>query len=194
MSYQTDLKEFKKFFEEYQYIEPTTKEEDKLIGETTNWVNVGYQLSGMYSKLLSNLFPYTFTYQGIRFNSIEGFFQGIKFKDPTLQKQVFLYSGKEAVVIQKASDYDWKITKEVYFLGKKIKRDSKEYDELVLEIYVSAIQNPFYRNALKNCKLPIIHLIGEIDKTKTVFTRYEFEKMLNALHAYLEREERITRI
>ena len=47
-----------------------------------------------------------------------------------------------------------------------------------------------YRNALKNCKLPIIHVIGEIDKSETVFTRYEFEYMLNALHEYLIKEDK----
>lgn len=73
----------------------------------------------------------------------------------------------------------------IYWQGEPIKRDSKEYDELVTELYVSAIQNYFYRNALKNCKLPIIHAIGENDKEKTVYTRYEFEEMLNCLREYL---------
>ena len=69
----------------------------------------------------------------------------------------------------------------------KEKRTSKEYEKLVTELYISAIQNYFYRNAIKNCPLPIIHAIGEIDKNKTVFTRYEFEYMLNCLHDFLNR-------
>jgi len=57
----------------------------------------------------------------------------------------------------------------------------------VIELYISAIQNTFYRNAIKNCKLPIIHATGEEDPSKTVFTRYEFEFMLNCLHDFLNR-------
>ncbi len=192
MSYQKDLKQFKEFLENYQLKQLEIKEVDENIEESREWINVGYNFSGTYPKLLSNLFPYTFTYKGITFHSIEGFFQGIKFIDPILQKQVFLYSGKEAAVLSKATSYDWTKTGEIYFQGRKIKRDSKEYDNLVIEIYVSAIQNPFYRNALKNCPLPIIHLIGEEEKTKTVFTRFEFERMLNALHEYLNTIEEET--
>lgn len=91
--------------------------------------------------------------------------------------------------MKETTDYNWKETGIVYWNGQPIKRDSSEYDELVVELYVSAIQNKFYRNAIKNCKLPIIHAIGEVDKNKTVFTRYEFEHMLNALHEYLKSEE-----
>jgi hypothetical protein len=192
MSYQKDLNQFKKFLENYQFQPLEVKDVEENIGECEEWINVGYNFSGTYPKLLSNLFPYTFTYKGITFHSIEGFFQGIKFMDPNLQKQVFLYSGKEAAVLSKATTYDWTKTGEIYFQGKRIQRDSKEYDNLVLEIYISAIQNPFYRNALKNCPLPIIHLIGEKDKSKTVFTRFEFEYMLNALHEYLNTIEEET--
>ena len=69
----------------------------------------------------------------------------------------------------------------------RVKRDSKEYDSLVDELYISAIQNPFYRNAIKKCPLPIIHAIGEETKEETVFTRYEFERMLNCLHDFLNK-------
>ncbi len=76
----------------------------------------------------------------------------------------------------------------MYWQGKEIKRDSDEYDNLVDELYISAIQNPLYRNVLKNINKPIIHSIGEVDKKKTVFTRYEFEFMLNCLVEFLKLE------
>ena len=110
-----------------------------------------------------------------------------QFKDKDLQSKLFKYSGKEAVVLQKASDYNWKETGIVYWQGNPIKRDSKEYDDLIDELYISAIQNEFYRNAIKNCNLSIIHAMGEIDKKDTVFTRYEFEYMLNCLHDFLNK-------
>ena len=201
MNYENELKEFKEFkknykFNELEIVEESgclycdgvlLKDEKGYVGESDKWVNVGYSFSGMYTKLLSNLFPYEFEFKGFKLNSIECFFQGIKFKDKDLQSKLFKYSGKEALVLQKSSDYNWKETGIVYWQGMEIKRDSEEYDELVTELYVSAIQNEFYRNAIKNCNLPIIHAIGETDKNNTVFTRYEFEFMLNCLHDFLNK-------
>ena len=70
------------------------------------------------------------------------------------------------------------------------KEDGEEYDNLVDELYISAIQNPLYRNVLKNVSKPIIHSIGKTEKKDTVFTRYEFEFMLNCLVAFLKSEDR----
>lgn len=49
---------------------------------------------------------------------------------------------------------------------KPIKRESKEYELLIDELYISAVQNPLYRNILLNCNKTIIHSIGEIIKKK----------------------------
>ncbi len=201
MNYEKELEEFKEFKKNYKFKQldiiekdgklycedELLKDENGYVGESDKWVNVGYSFRGMYTKLLSNLFPYEFTFKGQKLNSIECFFQGIKFKDKDLQSKLFKYSGKEAVVLQKASDYNWKETGIVYWQGNPIKRDSKEYDDLIDELYISAIQNEFYRNAIKNCNLSIIHAMGEIDKKDTVFTRYEFEYMLNCLHDFLNK-------
>lgn len=205
MNYKKDLEGFKKFLESYEFHQleinetndgilmcdgEVVKDNNGYKGESEKWINVGYSLRGMFPKLLSNLFPYDFEFNGIKMHSIEGFFQGIKFRDIEMQRGLLKYSGKEALVLQMASDYNWKETGVIYWDGKAVKRDSSEYDDLLIELYVSAIQNKFYRNALKNCKLPIIHVIGEIDKSETVFTRYEFEYMLNALHEYLIKEDK----
>lgn len=163
------------------------KDENGYISESSKWINVSYGLKGTFPKLLSNLFNYNFKFYDCDFGSIEGFFQGIKYKDIELQKQVFKYSGREAVSLKDATLYDWTKTGNIYFLGKEIKRDSLEYDQLVNELYISAIQNKLYRNAIKNCPLPIIHAIGKESKKETVFTRYEFELMLNSLHDFLNR-------
>ena len=105
-----------------------------------------------------------------------------------MQKKIFKYSGKEALVLGETTDYDWKESGYIYFMGKKILRDSKEYDDIIDELYISAIQNEFYRGALKNCKLPIVHIIGESNKEDTTFTRYEFEYMLNSLRSFLNKK------
>lgn len=164
------------------------KGEKKPIGETDKWINVGYKLKGSFSKVLSNLFPYEFVFEGKHLSSIETFFQGIKIKDKEVQEYIFKYSGLDSNNIKVASDFNWKETGIIYWQGKAIKRDSEEYIDLIDELYISAIQNPLYRNVLKNVNKPIIHSIGEVDKKETVFTRYEFEFMLNCLVAFLKLE------
>jgi hypothetical protein len=118
-------------------------------------------------------------------NSIESFFQGIKFKNKKAQKEVFKLSGLDSNNIKAAQDYDWKKEQIIYFMGKPYLRNSKNYETLIDELYVSLLQNPLFVDALKNVGgRYILHAMGEVDKTKTVFTRYEFEKELNCLKEY----------
>ena len=195
-----ELEEFKKFKENYKFNQkeiiekngelycegiPLKNEEGEAVGETEKWINVGYKHKGAYAKVLSNLFPYKFTFRGKELKSIETFFQGLKFKDKQIQDYVLEYSGLDSNRIKVASNYDWKETGKVYWQGEEIDRYSKEYENIIDELYISAIQNPLYRGVLTNCKKDIIHSIGEPEKTKTVFTRYEFEKQLNCLKDFL---------
>lgn len=198
--YRKELKKYREYKKNFKYdlLEVIKKEEnsyldgiliknkDGMIGESDKWINVGYSLKGKYPKLLSNLFPYRFKFRGYTLNSIECFFQGIKFKSKKMQKKIFKYSGKDALVLGEVSDYNWKESGYVYFMGKKILRDSKEYDDIIDELYISAIQNDLYRSAIKNCKLPIVHIMGEDSKKDTTFTRHEFEFMLNSLRSFLQ--------
>ena len=199
-----ELRKFKKFKEEYYFEQleitgeennkyclglPLHNEEGNLIGECERWINAGYRNTGSISKVLSNLFPYEFEFRGKRLSSIESFFQGIKFVDKDIQNYIFSYFGINAVYVKICTDYDWKITGKLYWQGEEIDRYSKEYEDLVDEMYISAIQNPLYRNALKKCKVPIIHSIGVEEKNDTVFTRYEFEKQINCLKDFLKQSD-----
>ena len=103
-----------------------------------------------------------------------------------MQDLVFTYSGLDSNRVKSCSDYNWKATGKVYWQGEEVDRFSQEYDDLVDELYISAIQNPLYRNLLKKCTKDIIHTMGESEKEKTVFTRYEFEKQLNCLKDFLK--------
>ena len=203
MSIKKELIEFKKFRENYNFnfLNLTYKDDiifynDILItdkeGNTLNegdeFINVGYKLKGAKSKLLSNLYPYEFKFRGKKVYSIESVFQGIKFKDIKEQNLVLKYSGLPAVNIKGASDYDWKETGIVYWQGKGINRFSNEYQDFVDELYISAIQNPLYRKAIRNTDKYILHSLGNMEEKETVFTRYEFERMLNALKEFLNRE------
>lgn len=198
-----ELKRFKEFKKNYNYKlkeveeingiqyydgEPLIDEEGKEIGDCDKWINVGYKHKGPYAKVLSNLFPYEFEFRGKKLQSIESFFQGIKFKNIDMQNLVFNYSGLNSNYIKACTAYDWKETGYVYWQGKAINRYEEEYDELVDELYISAIQNPLYRNTLKSCEREIIHLMGAKEKSETVFTRYEFERQLNCLKDFLKKE------
>lgn len=195
-----ELKEFLEFKNNYKFIQKELVEKEGCIycenellidelgnktSENERWIDVGYKNRGDFPQMLSNLFPYKFKFRGKELTSIENFFQGIKFKDRKTQNYVFSYYGTQAVHIKAASDYNWKNTGEIYWQGKAIKRESKEYELLVDELYISAIQNPLYRNILSNCNKAIIHSIGKNDKKETTFTRYEFEFELNCLKDFL---------
>lgn len=201
-SIKKELKEFKKFKENYNYTlkeieevngreyydgEPLIDEDGKEVGDCEKWINVGYNRKGPYAKVLSNLFPYEFEFRGKKLSSIESFFQGIKFENIEMQNLVFSYHSLNSNNVKVCSGYDWKQTGIVYWQGEEISRYSKKYDDLVDELYISAIQNPLYRNILKTCQKDIIHTMGAKEKNETVFTRYEFEKQLNCLKDFLKK-------
>lgn len=195
-----ELEAFREFKKTYQFTQKEIIEKDDVLycdGEilkqgdaVTNvsekWINAGYNLRGTHSKAVSNLFPYEFCFRGKKLNSIESFFQGIKFEDKKIQNLIFKYDGVAANCVKIATDYDWKKTGIIYWQGKPVDRNSAEYDELIDELYISAIQNPIYRGVLKNCDRPVIHSIGVESKSETVFTRYEFEYQINCLIAFLK--------
>ena len=200
MSIKKELIKFKQFRDNYnfEFLQLEEKEDglyykDYLVmndefnlNESEDFINVGYKLKGSFSKTLSNLYPYEFKFRGKKVSSIESVFQGIKFKDKKAQNLMLKYSGLDSNNIRVATDYDWKVTGNLYWQGKEINRYSKEYDDFLDELYVSAISNPLYRGMLKNVNKYILHSMGKKNKEDTVFTRYEFERMLNTLKEYVK--------
>ncbi len=199
-----ELKKFRKFKETYNFEFKELEEKDDgscffdgvciregkegiPLGEGETFVNSNYLLHGYkYSKVVSNLFPYKFYFRGYKMGCIESVFQAFKFKEKKLQKMVFRYEALNANRVKGCASYDWSISGKVYFLGKEMARDSKEYDDFIDELYVSLLQNPLFVQALKNIgNRYILHSIGIEDKTKTTFTRAEFEKELNTLKDYV---------
>ena len=158
------------------------------IGETETFINVGYKIHGAMPKVLSNLFQYEFYFKGFTLQSIESAFQGFKIKDKKTQAYLFKYHGLNSNNVKMAYDYNWRINKKVYFQGKAIDRNSKEYEDFIDELYISAIQNPLYRNVLKNVgDKYILHAMGEKSRDETVFSRYEFEYQLNTLKEFVQK-------
>ncbi len=194
-----ELKAFQKFMSEYAFEPkeimtqndvqmcdnmPIYGDDGKIIPVCEKWLNTGFTISNASSKVLSNLFPYSFVFKSQKLESIEAGIQSLKFPDPEMQKYVFKYSGITAFHVQATSAYNWKETGIVYWQGQAINRFSKEYDDFIDELYISAAQNPLYRSALLKVDKPIIHSIGKTDKTDTLLTRFELEKRLNGLSAF----------
>ena len=103
-------------------------------------------------------------------------FNYLKFDDKKSQKAMAVYFGLDSNNVKAASNYDWKKLQKFCYMGKIMSRESSEYEDFVDELYISAIQNPLFRSALKNVgDKYILHAMGEPDKTKTVFSRFEFE-------------------
>lgn len=203
---QKELIAFKHFKETYSFqFKEITEENGRLFCDETaltdengvltpvcdKWINVGYNIKNPLSKALSNLFPYTFTFRGKELRSIEAFFQGVKFCDAIIQEYLFSYSGTDAVNIQAANNRRWQDDGLLYWQGKAFERTSERYFDLIDELYISAIQNPLYRQALKNADRYILHSIGKKHQNETVFTRYEFEKQLNCLSDFLKHSESV---
>ena len=199
-----ELKKFKKFKANYNFqmkgIEETDDgslfvdgvciregKEGELIGESDTFVNANYMIHGSkYSKVISNLFPYKFYFKGHNIGCAESVFQSFKFRNKKLQKLVFDYESLNANRIKGCADYDWTESGIVYFSGKAMLRNSKEYENFIDELYVSLIQNPLFVQALKNVgNRYILHSIGVEDKTKTTFTREEFERELNTVKDFV---------
>ncbi len=202
-----ELREFKEFKKSYKFEMKEILETDdgsllcdgiciregkdgEWVGETDKFINVGYKFHGALPKVLSNLFPYRFYFKGFMLESAESVFQGFKIKNKHTQKYIFGYKGLDSNNIKVSADYDWKETMTVYFQGKPIKRESKEFDDFIDELYISLIQNPLYRNCLKKVgDKYILHALGQKTKQDTVFTREEFEKELNTLKAFVQNKK-----
>ena len=175
---------------EFEGVTIRTSKDADWLGESDTFINVGYKIHGALPKALSNLFPYSFYFKGFNLNSIESVFQGFKFNDSESQKLIYSLHGLDSNNVKACSNYNWHTSGIVYFQGMAMLRDSQEYDDFIDELYISAIQNPLYRNALRNVgKRYILHAIGEKTKQETLFTRYEFERELNCLKDFIQKQD-----
>jgi predicted NAD-dependent protein-ADP-ribosyltransferase YbiA (DUF1768 family) len=98
-----------------------------------NQLNIRSDSSNPIGKILSNLADTPFEVEGIIFPSVESALQGIKFKDPKKQQEVFKMDGKSALLEGRKVTLSIKddITEYVYWKGKEIKYNSNEHRMLV---------------------------------------------------------------
>ncbi len=112
---------------------------------------------------------------------MEGFLQALKYRSRKKQIAVCGLSGKEAKKAG-AKKFLWKLTGNLYWKGKRYKRNGEEFDGLRFGAYKALLSNDSFRDALNCAKgKPLAHSIGKHNKRVTVLTEEEFIGFLNKL-------------
>ena len=132
--------------------------------------------------VLSNFYPNAFVIDGVRCGGMEGFLQSLKFKSRKKQDAVAALSGKDAKE-RGGRKFLWKMSGNVYWQGKRIKRQSEEFLTLVTRAYREmARQSETFRDALAAAgNATLTHSIGKHDKRRTILTEEEFIYCLESL-------------
>ncbi len=122
------------------------------------------------SNVLSNFAPHKFEIDGIECGGMEGFLQSLKYRNIKKQNAVCALSGKEA---KKAGSKKrlWKITHNVWWQGKKIKRTGAEFQALISRAYDEMLKNENFKQALKDSgSEELTHSIGGSNPKNTIMT------------------------
>lgn len=146
-------------------------------------MNIG---SGMKypANSLSNFAPHEFIIDDIKCNSMEGFLQSLKFKNPDMQKQVCLLVGKQAKF--KGKNKKWWKDYTLYWQGKEIDRLDDKYQMLLNRAFIQLSNNNKFRKALLASYPSVLkHTIGKNDPKRTILTVNEFCYRLTKLRTYL---------
>lgn len=138
---------------------------------------------------LSNFAPHPFKIDGIQCNSMEGFLQSLKFKDPEMQKYVCTLVGKAAKF--KGKRKKWYKTQTLYWLGKEYSRKSKEYQELLDRAFEALSSNLGFRKALlATGNATLTHSIGKSNESETILTKTEFcSRLINLRNLFQHNKE-----
>jgi predicted NAD-dependent protein-ADP-ribosyltransferase YbiA (DUF1768 family) len=140
---------------------------------------------GYPSSALSNFAPHPFTIDGVECNSMEGFLQSLKFKNPDMQREVCKLVGKKAKF--KGKKKKWWRTQTLWWMGKELDRHGKEYQDLLDRAFSELAQNNKFKKALLATGDAVLkHSIGKSDASKTILTRSEFCKRLTWLRDWLK--------
>ena len=129
--------------------------------------------NGYPSRALSNFAPHPFEIDGVKCNSMEGFLQSLKFESIEMQRHVCSLVGKAAK--SKGLNKKWFQKQELYWNGRKYKRNSKEYQLLLNRAFNRLFENEGFRKALLSTKrVTLEHSKGKNKTTETVLTKKEF--------------------
>ena len=138
---------------------------------------------------LSNFQPRPFVFRGVECNSMEGLLQSFKFKDPEMQKHCCTLVGFAAKKF--GANKNWQRTQTLWWQGEPIKRDSKEYQEMLDDAFETLfITNEKAKKALLDSgNATLTHNIGRTKANETVVTRKEFCSRLMNIRTKLKAEE-----
>lgn len=143
--------------------------------------------TGYPSAALSNFAPHPFIMDGVPCNSMEGFLQSLKFKDPEMQKHVCQLVGKAAKF--KGKKKKWRRTQKLYWQGVEYEREGEEYQLLLDRAFWALSQNEGFAKALlATGSATLTHSIGKTNKAETVLTRSEFCGRLTKIREALRLE------
>ena len=138
---------------------------------------------------LSNFAPHPFLFREHEVSSMEGFLQGLKFKSPEMQLEIFKKVGVGAK--RAGSGKKWQKTQTLWYQGEPIKRESQEYQDILDEAYNAMFdQNAKARKALMASQSASLkHSIGRTNAKETVLTVREFCGRLERIRARIRAEE-----
>jgi predicted NAD-dependent protein-ADP-ribosyltransferase YbiA (DUF1768 family) len=129
---------------------------------------------------LSNFAPHPFEIDGVPCNSMEGFLQSLKFESKEMQEYVCTLVGYAAK--KKGRNKNWKQPQILYWREIPIKRDSREYQDLLDHAYTELYKNTKFKAALEaSGKAVLTHSMGKSKKSETVLTTREFCSRLTKL-------------
>lgn len=139
---------------------------------------------------LSNLHPHAFCFDGVECASMEGLLQSFKFEKVHIQREVCKLSGLEAKFRGKKRNKAWKRIQTLWWNGRSYNRDSREYQELLDQVYDAlAQQNAAFRKALlATGNAALTHSLGKSDIRQTVLTEREFCSRLEKIRTRLQKE------
>lgn len=131
---------------------------------------------------LSNFARHPFVMDGIRCESMEGFLQALKYRDPEQQKRVCSLHGiaaKEAG----ARKWIWKLVGRVWWQGKAYGLYTDGLQRLIDRAYIEMYrQNDAFRKAVSALgDAEIGHSIGKTDMRTTILTEYHFVRRIEML-------------
>lgn len=144
------------------------------------------------SNSLSNFAAHEFYIDGVRCASMEGFLQSLKFSSIEMQEYICTLIGFKAK--QAGANKNWKRRQVLYWRGKEIKRQSKEYQDLLDRAYDELYKNDGFKAALNAAGNAVFtHSVGKIKQNETVLTVQEFCSRLNKLRDRLSVEKQLLR-
>lgn len=144
--------------------------------------------------VLSNLHSNGFRFEGMVCGSMEGFLQSLKHKDTSKQRQICSMKGRNA---KNMSTSNWQTDQIVWWKGRAIDRQSKEFIELVSKAYRAMFeQNKSFRSALMSTRsMELYHTRGEHNPFKTILTEKEFCSILTGIREqYDKRDKQIEKL